>query len=130
MSRVYRAGTIMFGSVLVSILILASTSAKAATMDVHLPVIGDSSWAVLISAVLMFGNSFLLGALLRNWWVLVFSPGLTGFWSLLIILSDPGRSTQRLQIELALVELFIPSLIGVITGVVLGQRAITRYHHI
>jgi hypothetical protein len=125
----YWMGTVVCGAVLVSILILALTSANAATVSVHLPVVGEYSAAIAIMAALVFGNGLLIGVLLRSWWALLFSPGLTGLWSLLAILSDPGRSTQASVIELAMIETLIPGTIGVIVGIFAGGLTLEHYRH-
>lgn len=116
----YQTGAVMSGAILVSILILASTSAEASTRSVHLPIVGEHSWAVVLLAAVVFGNGLLIGILLRSWWALIFSPGLTGLWSLLA-LSDTGRSTREFVIELAMIEALIPGTLGVLIGIIVGR---------
>ena len=124
--RSYWVGFVVCGAILASILIVALTSARASTVSVHLPVIGEHSVAVVIMAALVFGNGLLMGVLLRSWWVLIFSPGLTGLFSLLAI-SDPGRATREATIELVMIELLIPGTLGVLLGSAAGRMALE--HH-
>lgn len=121
----YRMGAVLCTAALVSVLIVATTSAKASTMSVHLPVVGEHSVAVVIFASVVFGNGLLIGILLRSWWALIFSPGLTGIWSLLA-LSDTGRSTREFVIELVMIEALIPGTLGVLVGIVAGRLVLGR----
>ncbi len=94
-------------------------------MSVHLPIIGEYSWAVLILAVVVFANGLLIGFLLRSWWAFLFSPGPTGLFGLLAI-SNPGRATRAATIELVMIEALIPGTLGVLVGIVAGRLVLGR----